>query len=461
MAYEHFSKFLVSFLCFVFLMQSAFAQDVLDQSVSKNKVLSNKMDFASAISYSLQNNNNIRAMRKRLSATERDIGIARSDMLPHLRFNENFLATNSPVDALGIKLNQARVTTPDLALSTLNYPGANINFLTAGLLEQRILDVKNVIEIKIAKKEYSANGYTFMRKQEDLVNEVAHAYLKVMENQELIESLQKSITEEKVHVDIAKERLDKKTGIRSDYLRAEAALSEDEEKLIFFQRNQKIAKRNLGLLLGLEYEVETTDSFPTLDLKPEDYYKALSIYRNDIKAMEVRAANAKNCVKAAQAEWLPTLNAFGSYNFYNQHYPFGGEGNNYVAGANFKWELFDGNKRKYEILKAKDIEAEIKEHLIWLRKNVDFKVFEAYTKVEAYKKNLEISLVVLAESEEDTQRVRKRWENSELPFVSLIDAQNNLENVRFDVIKNEYDLKKAIITLIYETGIISQELGLG
>lgn len=461
MGKANFLKLIFFLLCFAYFISAVSAHDVLDQSVSTNAVLHKQMDFFSAIKYSLENNNNLRALCRGLSATERDIGIARSDMLPHFRFNENFLATNSPVDALGIKLNQARVDHPDLALATLNYPGANINFLTSGFLEQRILDVKDIMEIKIAKKNYSANAYMFLRKQEELTNEVAQAYLKVMEAQELIDTTEKSISEEKEYVSIAKQRLEKKTGFPSDPLRAQTIVDEDEEKLVSLKRSLNVSRRNLGLLLGLEEEIYTTNSVPEIKLQPQDYYKAVSVYRNDIKALELKVESAKKGIKAAQSEWLPTLNAFASYNFYDQHYPFGGQGNNYVTGANFRWDILDGNKRRYDILKAKDKEAEAEEYLIWLRKNVDFKVYESYLKVEEYKDKYEISVLVLQHSEDDTKKVKKRWTNSQLPFVSLIDAQINLESARLDAIKYKYDLKKAIINLTYESGIISQELGLG
>lgn len=455
-----FFKSVFILLYFVSFMSAVSAQDVLDQSVSTNAVLPKKIDFIEAIMCSLENNNNLKALRKGLSATERDIGIARSTMLPHFRFNENFMVTNNPIEAFAIKLNQTRATAGDLAFGTLDYPGATTNFLTSGLLEQKILDIKDIIKIKIAKKEYSANGYIFLRKEEDLINEVAQAYLKVMETQDLINSVEKTIVEEKEHVDIAQKKFNDKSGYEADILRAKSQVDQDEIRLISLHRNINVLKRNLCLFLGIECDVETTNSVPDIKVQAEDYYKTLSAYRNDIKAMEIKVESAKKGIKAAQAEWYPTLNAFASYNFYSQYYPFGGQGNNYVAGANFRWDILDGNRRKYDILKAKDKEVEAEEYLIWHKKNVDFKVYEAYSRIDEYKKNLELSIIILKDADENTRTIEEGWKKSQFPFVSLVDAQNNLELARFDVIKNEYNLKKAIISLIYESGVICQELGL-
>src|SRR5574344_1489286 len=70
--------------------------------------LSNKVDFFTAVKYAIENNNNIRALRKNLSGTERDIGITKSLMLPKITFHENFMVTNNPIEAFSIKLNQTR-----------------------------------------------------------------------------------------------------------------------------------------------------------------------------------------------------------------------------------------------------------------------------------------------------------------------------------------------------------------
>lgn len=435
-------------------------QEVLGQSVSTNEFLSNKMDFSTAIIYALEHNNNIRAMRKGLSATERDIGIERSKLLPKFRFNENFTATNNPTDALSFKLNQARANAGDLSVETLNHPESVTNFLTAGVLEQKIIDRKSAIEIKMAKKAYSANGYIFLREQESLVNQVAQAYLRVNTDQELVVIAEISINETKGHLKVAEARLKSKIGNSSEVLRAKSAVEEKDEKLNTARKNLNISKRRLGLLLGLESPVEITNSIPDIKLQDINYYKNFSIYRNDIKANEIRVENAKNNIDAAHADWYPTLTAFGNYSFYNSNYPFGGQGNNYTAGAFFKWEPLDGNKRKYEILKAKDREAEAKEYLEWLKKTVDFKVYESHSNVEDHIKNLELAIKAQKAAEDDVKTVEKQWESSEVQQVTLADAQINLDKARENLVNTKFDLKEDLITLGYESGIIYQELGL-
>lgn len=451
---------LIVFLTITFGPQNVLGQDVLDQSISTNKILNDKMDFFNAASYSLEHNNNIRAMRNGLSATERDIGIARSDMLPKVKFQENFTVTNNPIEAFAIKLNQTRATPGDLSFGTLDYPGATTNFLTSGIIEQKIIDRKSMLAIKMAKKGYSENAYLFLRMQEELVNQVAQAYLSVNANEELINISKQAIDDTKRHLATAEDRYKRKVGIYSDVLRAKSALAEHEEGLISAQRNWEVSKRNLGLLLGLQTPIDTSNSVPEMTLQDINYYKNFAAYRNDLKAMEIKVENAKNNIQSAQAAWYPTLAAVASYNFYNQSYPFGGQGNNYIAGAFFKWDVFDGNRRKYEILKAKDKKAEAEEYLEGLKKTIDFKIYEAYSKVEENRRNLELAIEAEKEAEKDTVLVEQRWKNSELLLPSLVDAQINLNETRTNVIKLKKGVKESLINLTYESGIIMQELSL-
>lgn len=419
-----------------------------------------KMDFYAAIKYSLDNNNNLNAMKHNLAATEKDIGIVRSKLLPKLRFLEEFDATNNPTNALTLKLNQARANTLDLSIPNINHPSTVTNFLTAGILEQTIYNRKNIIQLRIAKKEYSANAYIYLRRQEELVSQVAQACINIDAYKEYIKATELILKDLKEQQKITEDRLKNQKGSKQDVLRAKAAVAEKEQRLISYTKDLKVSKRKLGLLLGVENDIELVDSVPALTLKDINYYKDLSVYRNDIKATEIRLENAKNGIKEAQADWYPTLDTITSYNFYNNAYPFGAQGQNYILGAFFRWDIFDGNKRKYEILKAKEKQAEAREFLDGLRLNVSFEVYEAYSNTEVFQKNLELALLARKAAEEDTAIVMKKWQDSSAPFIDLIDAQSDLDDARINAVKSATDLKTSLINLNYESGIIIQEFNL-
>ncbi|HKK11671.1 MAG TPA: TolC family protein, partial [Flavobacteriaceae bacterium] len=66
--------------------------------------------------------------------------------------------------------------------------------------------------------------------------------------------------------------------------------------------------------------------------------------RSDIKAMQL-ASNAYEAMnKADKMAFLPKLNAFGSYELYDDQV-FQGNANGYLFGAQLSWTILDGTKR--------------------------------------------------------------------------------------------------------------------
>lgn len=415
-----------------------------------------------SVKAALENNNELRAMKSSLSAQEKDIGIARSNLLPKVKLEESFASTNQPAQAFALKLNQERFSSADLAGApdSFNNPGIINNFLTSVSLEQPVFAPKASIGLNMAKRAYSAQGYDYLRKQEEVISHVALTYLIISTAQEYLGVSQKAIDDAKEHLRISQLKYKNGLGLYSDILRAKTALTEAEQNLITANKNYNVAKRALGLLLGKKESVGISSNLPVITLNNPDYYNNASIQRNDIKALELKAKNAGYNVKMAKTDYYPTIGVGASYNLFDHRAPFALEGNNYVAAAFLKWDAFDGNKRKYEVAKAKDQVSEVKEYLEGLKKAVSYKVYESYLNVEEAQKNLELTSSALKTAEEGKRLVLKRYENGLAPFVDLLDAQMNLEKARVNVIKNQNDYLTSLIKLSYESGVLFKDLGI-
>lgn len=420
------------------------------------------LDFREAIIIALENNQELMGMKEALSASEKDIGISRSYLIPKVRVGEDFVTTNNPAQVFSLKLNQTRLTSNDFANApgSFNSPGNITNFLTYGLIEVPVFNKPSLVALKMAKVQYTANGYVYMRKQEELIKNVAQNYLQIGTAQEYIKVAQQGLKEAKEHLRIANVRYKSELGLYSDVLRAKTEVSEAEQRLVTANKNLSVAKRSLGFLLGTKESVEISNVTPTLDLKTIDYYKSYMPQRNDLKALSINVENAKNGVRLAQADWFPTLNLNASYNLYNSNYPFGADGNNYIAGAFLHWDAFDGMKRNYETKKANNKVKEAQFYLESLKNAVDFKVFESFVSVQEANKNFELAQIALKSAEEGNRLVTKRWQASLSPFVDVLDSQTNLDRARANLVKSNNDLKAQLITLYFESGVLKEELKL-
>ena len=448
---------LIAFILFA-AGTTSFAEEIKVHDQTQNPPI----NFKEAIVIALENNQELMGMKAALSASEKDIGISRSYLLPKVRVGEDFVTTNNPAQVFALKLNQTRLTSADFAGApgSFNSPGNITNFLTYGLIEIPVYNKASLEALKMAKTQYTANAYVYIRKQEELIKNVAQNYLQIGTAQEYVKVALQGLKEAQEHLRISQVRYKSELGLYSDVLRAKTEVSQAEQRLVSAQKNLDVAKRSLGFLLGSKNSIDISNVTPVLDLKKIDYYKGFMSTRSDVKAMEVNVQNAKNGVKLAQADWFPSLNLNMSYNLYDSTTPFGAQGNNYIAGAALRWEAFDGLKRNYATGKAKDKTKEAEFYLESLKNAVDFKVFEAFANVHESNKNYELAQIALTSAEEGNRLVAKRWQASLSPFVDVLNAQSNLDLARANLVKSNNDLKAQLIALYYESGVLKNELRL-
>jgi outer membrane protein TolC len=235
-------------------------------------------------------------------------------------------------------------------------------------------------------------------------------------------------------------------------------VTEAEQELVSARKNLDVAKRELGLLLGMSESVDTDTEIPEISLRDLDYYQDKSSSRKDIRSLELRYENAKTNVRVVESAYLPIIGIGASYQLNDNDAPFGAEGDSWNIMAFLRWKLFDGARREYERAKAKHTVAKVEEQLSGFKKVVSFNVYEAYLGVEEAKKNVELAESALKTADEGRRLVKLRYENSLSPLVDLLDTQLNLDRARanFTARKNEYHLATA--RLSFASGTILQDL---
>lgn len=411
-----------------------------------------------AVSLAMENNHEIRAYRNSLSAQREDVGIARSYLLPKITFEERFMRTTNPTYAFMAKLNQERFSERDFAVSSLNSPEAVNDFQTSLSVEQPLFMRKANVGLDMSRTEYSAKSEDYLRKKEEVALKVARAYLSVLTAGEYVSVSEKAVEDAREHLRISELRYSTGLGLYSDVLRASTALTGAEQRKVSALKNLAVAKRALGLLLGLAEPVDASSGSFEIPFRDVIYYTDASLTRKDVKSLEFRYENARNNLRLAEAGYLPVVGVGGSYQLNDHRKPFGSEGDSWQLMAFLRWELFDGAKRAHERTKAKYGIAETEERLEEMKKGVTFKVHEAYLAAEEAKKNSELSAAALRTAEEGKRLVRVRYENSLSPIIDLLDAQLNLDRARADAVARENEYRLAIVALGYESGTILSDL---
>ena len=425
-------------------------------AVAQDRVLS----LREALVYAGTGNPELRAFERSVLGQKEDVGIARSFLLPKLFFEERFMRTNNPTYAFMAKLNQARFEQSDFEISSLNNPQVINDFQTGLFFEQPLFVPRAYIAVDMATTEAAAKGDEFVRKKEDVAFRVLKYYFGVQTAKEFVGASEKAVDDAKAHLRTAESRFNAGLGLYSDKLRAEVAVLSAEEKLVSARKNLEVAKRALGLTLGLVESIDVTGERPSFDVKDREYYDKAALSRKDLKSLEARYRNAENSLKLANAGYLPVLGFGGSYQLNSHRSPFGDEGDSWQLTAFLRWEIFDGAKREHERHKAQQGIAETAEHIDGLKKQISFMVYDAYLGVDEAKKGLELAAASVKSAEEGRRLVLARYENSLSTMVDLLDVQMNLDAARAGVAEKEGAYLTSIANLGFQSGTILQDLGL-
>ncbi|MFA6413088.1 MAG: TolC family protein [Syntrophales bacterium] len=417
-----------------------------------------KLSFYEAVRVALQNNHELKAMQNAALASKEGVGVARSYLLPKIVFEERFLRTVNPGYAFMTKLDQQRIEQQDFNPSTLNHPDPINNFQTSFAVEQPIFTRKGLVGLQMSKGESSAKQEELLRKQEQIAYQVAQAALTLQTAKSSFGATEKAVAEAVEHLRIAEVRYGKGMGQYADTLRAATSLSEAEQRRVSAEKNVRMAKRGLGLLLGREGDVDLSDAAPELPVLDLAAYEKAAETRRDVKSWEIHSDNAKKNIKLAEAGYFPYVGVGGAYQMNDPNRPLGSEGSNWQVTAFLRWDLFDGTKREYERAQAKYKAGEAQEQLSSLKKAISFRIYEAYLNINEARTNIEISRNALKSAEEGKRLVRVRYENGLYPLIDLLSAQASLDQARANHMAREGEYRMAIVKLSYESGIIMKDL---
>lgn len=411
-----------------------------------------------AIELGLRENPGLKAAASSTEAAREDIGIARSALLPKIALEERFMRTTNPTFAFSSKLNQERFAQDDFAITSLNSPDAINDFQTSISFEQPLYLRGAGIGLRMAKEEYSARKDELEGKREAAAFEIGSTYLLVNTAREFARVADQGLEDAREHLRLAEARYGSGLGLLSDVLRARTGVVEAEQRLVTAGKELRVARRALGLLLGLEGEIVTADEVEAPALKELDYYLTASARRSDLSSMSRRRDNAGNAVELARSGYYPMIGVGGAY-FLNDHRaPFGAEGESWQVSAFLRWNIFDGGLRSHESKKASHLANEAAHRLEGLRKTAVFSVHEAWLSVEEAKKNLELSEAALRSAEEGERLVRLRYENSLSPIIDLLDARLSLEGARADRVMRKNALSTALLNLSFQAGTLLEDL---
>ncbi len=299
------------------------------------------------------NNHTVKLSEQDYKVAKADYNQTNSILLPNISISHSGISTNNPLMAFGSKLNQEILTQADFNPSLLNNPDDIQNFTTKIEVQQPIFNADGIFMRKAAKAKMNAFELQTARTIDAIKLEVTKAYMQLQVAYKAVEVLEKAKEAALENKKIAENSFKQGYLQKADILSVDVYVTEVENQLLTTKSNVKNASDYLLFLVGETNEATlkpTTDLVAELNL--DIYNQHLSENRADIEAMEKSTEAYTNKHKANKMSYLPSLNAFGSYELYDDKI-FNGNANGYLVGAQLSWNVFEGYKRIGKTQKSK------------------------------------------------------------------------------------------------------------
>lgn len=291
---------------------------------------------------------------KQVAIAQGDLVQSRASYLPTITASYTAMVTNNPLMAFGSKLNQEILTPTDFNPDLLNNPDQTKNFATEIQILQPLLNLDYAYQRQGAKIQTEAYQLQAQRTSEYLELEVLKAYMQLQLSYEAVAVLKRAQKTANEGLRVIKNYNEQGLVQKTDVLAVSVRANEVESQLQFAQSNVKNASAYLAFLMGAADQdiiyIPTERSAESIEVEVFD--NSLSDSRKDVAAMEKSEEGYQAMLKSNRMGLVPRINAFGSYQIYDETIAgFGASG--YIVGAQLSWNIFDGSRTYGKVEKSK------------------------------------------------------------------------------------------------------------
>ncbi len=299
-----------------------------------------------------ENNDAIKISQQDFLIAKADFNQTNSVFLPNITASHTGISTTNPLMAFGSKLNQEILTQNDFNPALLNDPERTQNFATKLEIQQPLINLDGLYQRKAAKSKIEAMSLKTERTKDYLLLEVEKSYMQLQLAYKAVSVLEKALKTTMTNKKMADNRYEQGFLQRTDVLNIEVRVTEVKNQLQVAKSNVQNASNYISFLMNDKSYVvyKPTENLLVASFNIDE--RVISENRADIKAMQLALKGYVAMNKADKMAFLPSLNAFGSYEMYDDKV-FRGSANGYLVGAQLSWDIFKGAKRFGKIQKSK------------------------------------------------------------------------------------------------------------
>jgi outer membrane protein TolC len=307
-----------------------------------------RLSLEEALTLAAENNLTVKSAEAGKLAARGSYRMTNSLFLPGVSVNYTGMSTNDPLAVFGYKLKQEQVSQTDFDPAILNHPDAYENFNTRIEIQQPLLNLDGIYARKAAKSQYEALELQAKYTAQNIRYEVKKAYYQLELASMSVNVLEQSVKAAEEALKLTQQNELQGLVKKADVLEASVRLEERHDQLRQGVNQHTAATEYLAHLLGLSLSIriEAADTLVP-ELAQQDFPDRAGEIENrsDLQAWQKQIEAGQNMLQSEKMKFVPRINAFGSYEW-NDRKIAGLSVNNYMIGANLRWDLFSGYKTR-------------------------------------------------------------------------------------------------------------------
>ena len=390
--------------------------------------------------------------------------MARTALLPQLNFMEDISRGDDPVYVFGTELRQQRFTQADFSLDSLNRPTPIGNFATRFGGQWRLFDGW-ASEERLHSAHLEAQSADVMAGavNQGIVLQVVQAYQAVLYAQREIDIAQHQERTAEALLHDAQSHVKAGLAVNSDVLAAQVNLAERQQERIAAEGEQDTAWEELetamgatsGQALGSRPMLQPLEAkeFPD-EVLADDIASGLKA-RPDLEALRSATGAQQSAVRAARANLLPQIGAYGNWEMDRQTFA-GSGGDNWVAGVALSLDILPLAKRaRLRQEQAAQQKAEAQEQSAELQ--IRLAVERAYTGHHTAASMLATARAAMEQSAESLRILRNRYNAGLATMTDLLRAGDAERQSQNDYWRAAYGNTVSYAALLYATGRLTPD----
>jgi outer membrane protein TolC len=316
-----------------------------------------------------------------------------------------------------------------------------------------------------AKAETLAAGADFIQLNQALAFRVASSYYLLITAQERLQAAQDILRTARTTQDAAESRLNNGLATLPDVLNAKAETSQALFDLESADGDEKIARVTLTEAVGAEPSpnilIDGQSGAPlpeALTFSIDALIDRAMADRPDLMAQASRIRAAKDEVRAAKAEYKPQILLSGSA-AQTSAWPtadFGQLGSasepTWSAALTIQWRIFDGGKRKNDLLIAESKRREAEDDLTAKHDQATREVWTAYIGFRTALRKQEAAVALLKSANESYSASLDAYKYGVKNLIDVVTAEKQLAQARLSGVSARSQLFLEAVNLEFATG---------